>query len=232
MTAMMILVPSGAEFRSVQQGLRHLPVNSSIQVLAIPAGGAVRDFLQHQNWSGIKQVVVMGLCGGLVDGVKVGQVGWYGSCQLATGRSAPQPPILGEPEREKYFMSPQNWGLGGLIQWKAVTTEQVISSEMEKRSLHATTGCDVVDMETFWMVEFMQQRGMSVMGLRVVSDGVRGDLPDLAQAFDSNGVLQPWALGRSFVRKPVAALRLVWGSIVALRKLEDCAAMLSESFTI
>jgi Phosphorylase superfamily len=103
---------------------------------------------------------------------------------------------------------------------------------MEKRSLHATTGCDVVDMETFWIVALMQQRGISVMGLRVVCDGVRGDLPDLSQAFDSNGALQPWALGRSFVRKPVAALRLVWGSIVALRKLEDCAAMLGKRLTI
>jgi hypothetical protein len=174
-------------------------------------------------------VMVMGLCGGLVDEVNVGQVGCYGSCQLAT---APQPPILGEPERGEYLMSPQNWGLGGLIQWKAVTTERVISSETEKRSLHAETGCDVVDMETVWIVEFMQQRGIAVMGLRVVSDGVMGDLPDLSQAFDSNGSLQPWALVRSFVRKPVAAFRLVWGSIVALRKLEDCAAMLGESFTI
>jgi hypothetical protein len=68
--------------------------------------------------------------------------------------------------------------------------------------------------------------------VRVVSDGVRGDLPDLSQAFDSAGALQPWALGRSFVRKPVAAMRLVWGSIVALQKLKNCAAMLGESFTI
>jgi hypothetical protein len=233
MTAMMILVPRGAEARSVQQGLKSFPVNA-IQILAIPAGGAVRDCLQHldQDWSEIKQVMVMGLCGGLTDAVQVGQVGCYGSCQLSTWQTAPQPPILGEPELEEYFMSPQNWGLGGFIQWKAVTIDRVVTNETEKRSLYAETGCDVVDMESAWIVEFMQQRGISVTVLRVVSDGVNGDLPDLSQAFDATGVLQPWALGRAFVRKPVAALRLIRGSIVALQKLKDCAAMLGESFTV
>ncbi len=241
MTAMMILVPSGAEARSVQRGLKKIvvnsSVNSSVQILVIPAGAAVRDFLQNstQDWSLVKQVLVMGLCGGLADGVEVGQVGWYGSCQLSPGM-APQPPfldarkgyILGEPELEKYLMSPQNWGLGGLMQWKGVTTEQVITCETDKRSLHAETGCDVVDMETFWIGDFMQERGIEVTVVRVVSDGVVGDLPDLAQAFDQAGQLQPLALGLAFVRRPVAALRLIRGSIVALRQLEDCAAMLDD----
>ncbi len=241
MTAMMILVPSGAEARSVQRGLKKIvvnsSVNSSVQILVIPAGAAVRDFLQNstQDWSLVKQVLVMGLCGGLTDGVEVGQVGWYGSCQLSPGM-APQPPfldarkgyILGEPDRRDAFMSPQNWGLGGLMQWKALTTTIVITSETEKRSLHAETGCDVVDMETFWIMDFMQGRGIAVTVVRVVSDEVNGDLPDLAQVFDATGALQPLALGLAFVRKPVAALRLIRGSIVALRKLEDCAAMLGD----
>jgi hypothetical protein len=31
------------------------------------------------------------------------------------GKINPQPPILGEPTRRLAVMSPQNWGLGGLI---------------------------------------------------------------------------------------------------------------------
>ncbi len=238
----LVLVPRGAEYRSVQRGLKKISDNSSIQILEIPAGETVREFLRDlvQDWKLVKQVFVLGLCGGLTDAVTVGQVGCYECCRLAAGRTAPQPPILGEPELIERFMSPQNIvlsgiqerGLGGFIQWKAVTTEQVIATEVEKRSLHATTGCDVVDMETFWILDFMGQRGVGVMVLRVVSDGVAGDLPDLAQVFDGAGVLQPWALVGAFVRKPVAALRLIRGSIVALQKLEDCAAMLGENFTV
>ncbi len=237
MIPMMILVPSGFEARSVQRGLKKSPIDSSVQILVIPAGEAVRDFLQNstQDWSLVQRVLVMGLCGGLSEDVRVGEVGWYGSCQVVSGRSeAPQPPMLGEPEEELVnpFMSPQDWGLGGLILWKALTTDKVITKETEKRSLHAETGCDVVDMETFWILAFMAERGIGVMGLRVVSDGAGGDLPDLAQAFDGAGGIQPWALGLAFVRNPGAAWRLIRGAIVALRKLEACATMIGESFTV
>ncbi len=230
MTAVMILVPRGSEARSVQQGLKKSSVNSSVQILAIPAGSAVHDFLREQDWTGVTQVWGMGLCGALTDHVKVGQVGCYGSCQLGPWQTAPQPPILGEPELVNSFMSPQNWE--GFIQWKALTTTRVITKETEKRSLHLETGCDVVDMETFWIAKFMAEREISVAVLRVVSDGIVGDLPDLSQAFDAAGALQPWAMGLAFVQKPIAALRLIRGSIVALRKLEDCATMLGDRLIV
>jgi hypothetical protein len=86
-------------------------------------------------------------------------------------------------------------------------------------------------MESIWILEFMQQRGIGVSVVRVVSDAVVGDLPDLSQVFDLNGRLKPMELARAFVMRPIAALRLIRGSILGLRQLARCATTIQDNIS-
>jgi hypothetical protein len=55
--------------------------------------------------------------------------------------------------------------------------------------------------------------------VRVVSDDLAGNIPDLSRAFDDRGNLQPLALAAAFARQPIAAARLIRGSLIALDRL-------------
>ena len=211
----LILVPQGIEFKAVMDGLNKSQSRPILQVLAVPAGPAVKTFLEQESdrIQGVIQVIVLGLCGGLINDAIVGQMGCYQRCCDRSGN--------------EYQCDDLDIGYK-FLDWNAVTIDMVITKTTDKRSLNAETNCDVVDMESIWIVEFMRQRGIGVSVVRVVSDAVVGDLPDLSQVFDLSGKLKPIELIRAFILRPIAALRLIRGSIIGLRQLTWCATMISE----
>ena len=82
----LIVVPQGAEFKAVMDGLNKSQDKSQskpiLPVLAIPAGLAVKAFLEQESdrFRGVTQVIVLGLCGALTDDAVVGQIGCYETC--------------------------------------------------------------------------------------------------------------------------------------------------------
>jgi hypothetical protein len=212
---LLILVPQGAEFKAVRDGLGKSQSKPILQVLAIPAGPAVKAFLEQESdrIQGVTQVIVLGLCGGLTNNAIVGQMGCYQRCCDRSGN--------------EYQCDYLDIGYE-FANWNGVTIDTVITKAIDKQALNAETNCDVVDMESIWILEFMQQRGIGVSVVRVVSDAVVGDLPDLSQVFDLNGALKPIELARAFVLRPIAALQLIRGSILGLKQLTQCTTMISE----
>ena len=212
---LLILVPQGAEFKAVMDGLGKSQSKPILQVLAIPAGPAVKAFLGQESdrIQGVTQVIVLGLCGGLTNDAIVGQMGCYRGCFDRSGN--------------EYQCNYLDIGYE-FANWNGVTIDNVVTKATDKQHLNAETNCDVVDMESIWILEFMQQRRIGVSVVRVVSDAVLGDLPDLSQVFDLSGKLKPMELARAFVMRPIAALRLIRGSILGLKQLTRCTAMISE----
>ena len=215
----LILVPQGAEFKAVMDGLNKSQSKPILQVLAIPAGPTVQAFLKQESdrLHDVTQVIALGLCGALTNDGIVGQIGCYEGCCDRSGN--------------KYQCNPVDNLLGNQINvsWNAVTIDIVITKATDKRSLNAETNCDVVDMESIWILEFMRQRGIGVTVIRVISDAVVGDLPDLSQVFDLNGALKPMELVHAFILRPMAALRLIRGSILGLRQLTWCATTIQSN---
>ena len=211
----LILVPQGIEFKAVMDGLNKSQSRPILQVLAVPAGPAVKTFLEQESdrIQGVTQVIVLGLCGGLTNDVIVGQMGCYQRCCDRSGNEYQCDDL---DIRYKF------------LDWNAVTIDNVITKATDKQRLNAETNCDVVDMESIWILEFMRQRGIGVTVIRVISDAVVGDLPDLSQVFDLSGKLKPIELIRAFILRPIAALRLIRGSIIGLKQLTRCTTMISE----
>jgi nucleoside phosphorylase len=216
-TMPIIIVPQGAEYKAVCRGLK-----SKQNVIAIPVGGqaAIRylQTCQDKLWNDRQtKVLMMGLCGSLRDRFQVGDIVLYDECIYETkvqqcSRSLTE-------ELHKHLQDKAS-----LV--KGLTSDRVVCSAKEKLHLGETSKADVVDMEGFAALEFFQQAGVEVAMLRVVSDDSQHDIPDLTSAINSDGSLQPLPLAMSMIRQPIAATRLIRGSLGALKVLEEVTAFL------
>ncbi len=194
-----ILVPQGAEYQAVCRGLNQVR-GSKPTVVAIPMGvQPLRQYLQQ--WVGDRptNVLLMGLCGSLSPKYGVGDLVLYQSC-IYEGNS-----------QECHTQIPYPPNNVRLV--KGLTSDRLIWSAAEKR--HLGRGVDVVDMEGFAALEFFLPQGVPTAMLRVVSDDEHHDIPDLTPAFNSDGSLQP-----------LAATRLIRGSLVGLKVLEQVTKLL------
>ena len=223
-----ILVPQGAEYKAVCRGLSRVkPPN--LQVLPIPVGPKPLARLLEQ-WQqtgyGLKEasprVVIMGLCGSLSPHLSVGDVVLYQACIDATNSSTPR-------------LKPCDDELTTLLQHKlktqsslvkALTSDRIIVSAQEKHHLAQIYNTEVVDMEGFTALDVLSSAGIAVSMVRVVSDDVHHDLPNLTSAISSDGSLQPLPLVMGMIRQPMAATRLIRGAIHGLGVLQEVTRQL------
>ncbi|MDZ8241762.1 MAG: phosphorylase [Nostoc sp. ChiQUE01a] len=212
-----ILVPQGAEYQAVCRGLRNL-TGSSPRVLPIPVGmKPLLQYLQQSAESGQilaakSRVLIVGLCGSLSDRYGVGDIVLYEDCVYQDKLQ----------ECDRSFTAQLHSAFPTIhFPIKALTSDGVIWSAAEKRRLGETLAVDVVDMEGFTALEFFNAVGVAVAMLRVVSDDCQHDIPDLTSAINSDGSLRPLPLAMEMLRRPIAATRLIRGSLIGLKVLEQ-----------
>jgi hypothetical protein len=183
-------------------------------VEAIPIGcSAVQRFL-HSTDLQISQVVVMGLCGSLSPRYGVGEVVLYQECMDGLGQVKECDRALTQRLQTCLNLTPV----------RALTSDRIIALASEKQALGKLHNADVVDME-----------GMAVMSLsaaitmvRVVSDDVHEDVPDLTGAIDPDGKLRSLPLAIGLIRHPIKGFRLIRGSLIGLRSLRRVARLVVE----
>jgi nucleoside phosphorylase len=153
------------------------------------------------------------LAGSLSDRYRVGDGVIYAGCSLENGIDFPcDAEFTEEIARELQFP---------LV--KGLTVDRVIATAAGKRDLAARTGYEVVDMEgTIVLQELV---GARVTIVRVISDGLGQDLPDLDKAFAKNGDIRAIELAMAMVKRPIASYHLIRGSLRGLRVLERIASI-------
>jgi nucleoside phosphorylase len=199
----LVLVPQGAEYQAVRRGLGP---TSSFAVRAIPIGiDPVTRWLKTQEINA-DRILVMGLCGALAPELNAGDAVVYRSCQSPEGEIWP----MGE-------------GFGALGQpVRGVTSDRVLTTAQEKQGL-AQLG-EVVDMEGMAIVRAFPGKAIMV---RVVSDSAAQDLPDLSGAIDQDGRLRAFPMAKAMLKQPQLSLKLIRGSLKALKVLEGLAAAIN-----
>lgn len=223
-----ILVPQGIEYRAVALGVKQTDACRP-RIVPIPVGPvALGRYLEKwsQEFSPFhppRQVVLMGLCGGLTPNCAVGDVVIYQGCRDGTGCLSPAWRSCDLALSAYLQHKLQGWGNSG----QALTSDRLIHSAIEKRDLGQQFGANVVDMEGYAALEVLQQLGWAVAMVRVVSDDCHQNLPDLSPAFHDDGRLRPLPLAVGMVRQPMAAARLIRGSLQGLRVLRQVATVLT-----
>ncbi|BCX12373.1 MAG: hypothetical protein KatS3mg067_1311 [Thermosynechococcus sp.] len=215
MTPCLVLVPQGAEYQAVQWGLQ--PSKVVIVPIRVGAAAVTTPALMSALRESPAMVLILGVCGGLRPEDRVGEVVVYTTCQDEAGQT--------------YFLDQR---LLGKLEpsWrrvKGITTAKALAKAQKKQALAARWGVEVVDMEGVPLLRALG--GMPVVMVRVISDGGDRDLPDLSQAYDSQGSLRPGALATAMLRNPLGAARLIQGSLKALKVLAGIAPEIVQQLT-
>jgi hypothetical protein len=218
-----ILVPQGAEYQAVCRGLRGV-TGSMPTVLPIPIG--MKPLLEYLQQSPEKflaaksRVLIVGLCGSLSDRYAVGDIVLYNDCIYQGQRQ----------ECDRSLTAELHSHISKKVSLvKSITSDRLIWSAAEKRRLGETLAADVVDMEGFTALEYFNATKIPVAILRVVSDDCQHNIPDLTPAINSDGSLNPFPLAMTMLRQPLAATRLIRGSLTALKVLEQVTILLFSS---
>ncbi|MBD2185105.1 phosphorylase [Planktothrix sp. FACHB-1355] len=222
-----ILVPQGSEYKSVLRGVSRFN-GKTPPIFPVPVG--VKPLTRYlEKWQKLEffahhqqpKVLLMGLCGSLTPRYSVGDVVIYRSC------------IYGSAEelRDKMCDRAFTKVLYNNLNEKAAlvrgfTSDRIIYSASEKRSLGKLYDSEVVDMEGFAALEVLSKGGFSVAMLRVISDDSQQDVPDLNSAISADGSLQSLPLAIGMLRQPIAATRLIRGSLRGLKVLEKVTSYL------
>lgn len=211
-----IFVPQGEEYQAVSSGFsptspHHPPI------IPIPLGSAkLVNFLEtwaenQVNLSG-KKALLMGLGGSICDELNIGDIALYHSC-FYQGETYPcysELPLLSNHQ---------------LV--RGMTVDRIITSSQEKQVLGKETQRQVIDMEAGIILKTLPQLALSV--IRIISDGLDQDIPNIAKAITPQGTLNRGILFREFIRHPLAAYALIKGSLHALSQLKKVSVILSHS---
>lgn len=210
-------MPQGAECRAVCRGLRG--VSHPPSVLPVPAGPVPLARCLQTLWeAGVmtagQRVLVMGVCGGLVPDLAVGDRVLYQNCASTTADGS-------RLECDRALTEQLHQHLMGDIKVvQAVTSDRVIATPTDKQQLAQQFQADVVDMEGFPALSLLQSWGVAVAMVRVVSDDSQHTIPDLSSVFDEQGSLRPLVLIRALIRQPIAGFRLIQGSLRGFQELQ------------
>ena len=225
-----LLVPQGVEFQRVKQGLlRRSPQTAlEINLQKIPAGGAaVMEALPQlaTQWQHSPQgIIVMGVCGSLCPELSIGESVFLSQVQTVGSLTYQKT----DPDLTQQLAARLQAKTSQAFRTNCIgaSTPSVIATMIAKQQLAQQTQAQVVDMENAAILDFAKTQNIPTAILRVVSDSMTGDLPDLSQAVDAQGNLNPWALTQAFLKQPIAAGRLIRGSLKACHQLERLATCL------
>jgi nucleoside phosphorylase len=219
-----IVVPQGAEYQAVCRGLAKAKVKHRIQVIAIPLG--VEQMSQvlvdyGAIISNSTNVLIMGLCGSLSNAYAVGDSILIESCVDLDHHLIDLDAELTASIQRKLSKSSMEIDLVA-----ALTSDRIITQAKAKEILAQEYAASIVEMEGSSYVRALTNQGKSVAMVRVVSDDLRGNIPNLNQAINSQGNLQTLPLAIALIKQPIAAIRLIRGSLTGLKTLEEITAQL------
>ena len=109
-----------------------------------------------------------------------------------------------------------------------ITSPRVATSKAEKLSL-ATSGAEVVDMESHPIIVAATQAQIPVAVIRVVSDSLDREMPDFNRVLNPDGEVDNFSMAKVFIGSPVASMRLLSISRKSTQKLRDLLEVLLSS---
>ncbi len=206
---MTILVPRGAEARAVRRS------RTEQRIVEIAPGYSAAAALPPFDRD--ETVLVLGLCGALRDR-QVGDIVIYRS--VATDRYDGTVPARRTDGALAETLAERLGGLGlSAFPVVACTTDRVVTTRAERRTISDRYAADVVDMESAHLAAALTARSTRFAMIRVVSDDASRDLPAIRDAIRVDGRIDIARIIIAFARSPLAALAFVRNVRTALNRL-------------
>lgn len=167
-------------------------------------------------------VLVTGLCGALSPRFAEGTLVLYTECLSSVEKGEKLSPSFAAQ-----FMA--RLAARGISCAEAVgiTSPRIAASKAEKLSL-AASGAEVVDMESYPILQVATASAIPCGVLRVVSDSLDRRLPDFNPALQTDGRISRLAATRIVLRSPLRTAHLV---LASRRAMQQLSAALTAIFT-
>jgi hypothetical protein len=228
-----IIVPQGAEYKAVTQGFVRLKIVRPL-IISIPIGvDCIAETLNRQQFWEIqpktqpKRVLMMGLCGSLSAQYSVGDVVLYQDC---FSQETAENLVTNEELNRVISQEIQQQQNKSIALVSGIMSDRIIANIAEKKQLAQNFRASVVDMESFAYLKLLQQKGVAVSILRIVSDDLKYNLPNLDKTISDQGKIKPLIMTREMLKKPIASLRFIRSSLQALQKLEEVTISILDIF--
>jgi len=208
----------------VRRGLARAGAASGIALHPLGIGPAAADAAAQAALTASEppaRVLVAGLCGALSATLDVGDVLFYSTLRDTDGTS-----VATDAALTARLLDTVPSAQSGI---RALSTALIVVDAAEKAQLAQRYDVDAVDMESLALVQRLGQAGSSVAVLRVVSDSVDDDLPDLNAAVSADGALSSGALLAASLKRPFAALRMARNGARALAALERALSVTAQA---
>jgi nucleoside phosphorylase len=160
-------------------------------------------------------VVVVGLCGGLVPSIPEGTIVSYDEC---VSTEPHLPPVSCSRSIGDVMMGVLTSSSIRCDRVRGITSPRIATTRTERQML-AKTGAAVVDMESYAIATVAAAAGIPVAVLRVVSDSMDRELPDLNSALNESGGLDGRKALKVALRSPVRTVRLLAANKRAMQRL-------------
>jgi nucleoside phosphorylase len=223
-----IFVPQGQEYQRIKKGFNLAKINRPV-IVAIPVGPqGVNLFLE--KWL-IKakfhhhRILLMGLGGSLSPQYSVGAITLYENCGYLAENCFDYEVKLCDGELNCWLQN--NLNLPSYLV-KGLTSDRLINLAREKQEIFKKIKAEVIDMEGWTILNLLEKINVKLSILRVISDDVNYNIPDLNSAFTSQGKLKPFDLTLGLLADPLGGWRLIQGSLKALNQLEKVAFDLAQ----
>ncbi len=207
-----LIVPQGAEYQAVNKAISQTTADPTLIKIPIGSKNITSTLEQQKFWQGSpKKVLMLGLCGSLTNSFAIGEAVLHSSCQSINSY------------QKLTFSSESNAVIQQKLSLKSIaglTSDRVINSVQEKKQLAQQYNCDTVDMENYGYLELLQSHQIQLTIIRVISDDLTFDLPNLDSAIDSSGGINPLTMTATMLKNPLISLRFIRNSLNALKHLE------------
>ena len=160
-------------------------------------------------------VLVVGLCGGLTEALPEGRVVAYTSCKSIEAMKPVLPCSQSAVDSVVTLLASSGIACDRAV---GITSSRIATNRQERLAL-AKSGAEVVDMETYSILEAAATAGVPVAVLRVVADSLDRVLPNLNRALDHTGGLDGRKALRVALGSPVRTARLLAANKRAMQRL-------------
>jgi adenosylhomocysteine nucleosidase len=173
---------------AVKTGLWKIIVSAAHDVVKLSSGQVYTlEELEEHVPANVGGILSIGICGGLAPSIPNGNSLVVGQTVICDNLITPEGSII--PDRE--------WGQRIVEKTKAYKCNWWSSGVFSntntpegKQDLYKKTGCQVVDVDTYWIGKFSQKHNIPFQALRVISDSSSDTLPDLARdSLNNDGTL-------------------------------------------
>jgi hopanoid-associated phosphorylase len=184
----------------------------------------LRQMMLSFDPASIRGIVSFGVAGGLNPALRSGDIVIASEIISADDRWATEPELtenlIAMPAKRRRSVVP------GVL----VGVEQVVTGQLGKAALRATTGADAVDMESHIAARYASDNNLPFAAVRVISDPSHRALPELTKnAIKPNGNVDMWKVMRGIARNPKTIPHLISTGRDfnrALRSLRGCRSAL------